>query len=90
MMVVWNRQEENNSMNQTTIKPFVELKDVSFSPYAVVAYGRSVVPQTMQTPEYPTLTIWLRDTKEPITAIYETEEERNNEYAIIKEAVNSL
>jgi hypothetical protein len=75
---------------QTTIQPFVDLKDLSFNPYAVVAYGKGIIPQTMQTPEMPTLTVWLRDVPQPLIITYATEQERDAEFEAIKTAVNSL
>ena len=73
-----------------TIQGFVHLKDVSFTPYAVVAYSKSIIPQTIQTPQYPALTIWLKDVPQPIIAAYETEQERDAEFAMITQAVASF
>jgi hypothetical protein len=72
------------------IQGFVHLKDVSLTPYAVVAYSKTIIPQTIQTPEYPALTIWLRDVPQAIIAVYETEEERDKDAITLTKAVASI
>lgn len=69
---------------------FVELKDVSFDPRFVLAYGKMTIPQTMQTPEMYGITVWVADIREPIVITYEDEEERNTQVGLIKTAVEAL
>ncbi len=56
---------------------FIKLKDVTIRAESVVAYGEMKIPQTLQTPEFFALSVWLKDGKEPIVATYESEEERD-------------
>jgi hypothetical protein len=74
----------------TVMKPFCHLKDVSFSAYDIVAYARSIVPATLQTPLYYGLSIRLQNVFEPITVTYNTEAERDAEYEVITKAVLEL
>lgn len=75
---------------ETKIQKFIELKDVSFTPYAVIAYGKTVIPATMQTPDFPAISIWLRDLKEPLLITYSDAEERDAEFQIVRDAVSAL
>jgi hypothetical protein len=74
----------------TIIKPFIKLKDFSCSPYALVAYGRVPIPATMQTPPYYAISLFLKDVHEPVLITYETQEERDTDYAIVEKSVDEL
>jgi hypothetical protein len=69
---------------------FVELKDVTIDARSIVAYGKVTIPQTMQTLEMYALTIWLADVREPISATYTEEKERDEQFQLIKTTINSL
>ena len=77
-------------MSQQEHVGFVHLKDLSFTPYSVIAYSKTVIPQTMQTPQYPALTVWLRDVPQPVLIGYNTEEERDAEFVIITQAIAQI
>lgn len=67
---------------------FIELKDVSFAPTDLVAYGKITIPPTMQTPQMYALSIYLRGFNQPLIVTYEELEARDEEYGIIKQAVS--
>jgi len=69
---------------------FVELKDVTIDARSIVAYGKVTIPQTMQTLEMYALTVWLADVREPISATYTEEKERDEQLQLIKTTINSL
>jgi len=56
---------------------FIKLKDVTIRADAILAYGEMKIPQTLQTPEFFALSVWLKDNREPIVATYESEKERD-------------
>lgn len=65
------------------IRPFVHLKDLSFEPESVYAYGKMTIPSTLKTPNYYAIALWFYEGKEPLTVTYETEEERDSELDIV-------
>jgi hypothetical protein len=69
---------------------FVELKDVAVDTRAIVAFGKLIIPATLQTPEAYALTVWLADVPEPITATYGELKERDEQYDLIKKATFTL
>jgi hypothetical protein len=69
---------------------FVYLKEVSFDLAHLVAFSATSIPETMRTPEYPTLTLWLHGFTQPVVAVYETEEERMEAINFIKESLESI
>lgn len=69
---------------------FVELKDVSVDIRSIVAFGKITIPATLQTPEAYALTVWLADVREPITATYNEQKERDEQYDLIKKATFTL
>ncbi len=75
-------------MHPEPFEAFVDLKDVSLSPYAVVAYGKLTVPATMQSPAYPAITLWLRDVREPIMITYISEEQRDEDIQKLRAAID--
>lgn len=69
-------------------KSFVILKDFECAADQIVAHGKSMIPQTLQSPEYPTISIWFSSLKEPITLVYETEEEREQDLTKLRAAID--
>ena len=65
---------------------FIKLKDVTIRSESIVAFGEMKIPQTMQTPEFFAISVWLAEGKEPIVATYESEEERDADFEIINVA----
>lgn len=70
--------------------PFIQLKDVSFDPRAVLAYGKMTIPQTLQTPEMFGISIWISDIREAIVITYEDVEERDAQFVLIKKGIEAL
>ena len=69
---------------------FIKLKDVTVRIGSVVAYGGMKIPQTMQTPEFSAISIWLAEGKEPIVATYELESERDADLVLLDNAFGLL
>lgn len=69
---------------------FVELKDVAVDTRSIIAFGKLIIPATLQTPEAFALTIWLVDVAEPITATYGEAKERDEQYELVKKATFAL
>lgn len=69
---------------------FLKLKDVTVRLNSIVAYGGMKIPQTMQTPEFSAISIWLAEGKEPIVATYELETERDTDLAALDNAFGLL
>lgn len=69
---------------------FVELKDVAVDTRAIVAFGKLIIPATLQTPEAYALTVWLADVPEPITATYSELKERDEQYELVKKSTSAL
>lgn len=65
----------------------VDLKDISLKGGNVLGVAKMLIPSTNHTPEYYGITIWLEDTKEPIIATYEDEEERDIEFDKVRNAM---
>jgi hypothetical protein len=69
---------------------FINLKDVSVKPCAIVAYGKMTLPETLQTPQFYAISLWLKDVKEPIVVTYVDVAERDAELDLIDEALKKL
>ena len=59
---------------------FITVKDAAFKKDLIAAFGKYVIPATMQTPEYFAISFWLTHVKEPIIVTYVSEDERNQAY----------
>ncbi len=66
---------------------FLVLKDFECAPDEIVAHALSVVPRSLNTPEYPTISIWLRNVREPITILYDDEESREKDLVLLRKAI---
>jgi hypothetical protein len=69
---------------------FIKLNDIEVDPYAVIAYGVAVLPETRQSEEYYVLTLWLRDVKEPVMITYDSVLKRDNDLETVRERINAL
>ncbi len=67
----------------------IDLKDLIFDRFDMVAFGKMTIPQTMQTPEMYALSIYLRGFTQPLIVTYEDVKERDKEYDVIKTAINA-
>lgn len=75
-------------MKTQVTKSFVVLKDFECAADQIVAHGKSTIPQTLQSPEYPTISIWFSSLKDPITLVYEKEEEREQDLIKLRAAID--
>lgn len=64
----------------------IELKFATVIANEVVAVAKLNQPATLQTPEVPYIQIQMRNTQ-PLLIPYDSEEERDAEYDIVKEAM---
>lgn len=65
----------------------VELKEITIRLDDVNAYGKLLIPHTLQTPTYYAIAVWFKGVPEPITITYSSEDERDNDLAIIREGM---
>jgi hypothetical protein len=75
------RIEETMGVNS----PFLKLKDVYIRPINILAFGRMSIPKTAHTEEIHGIGIWFENLREPITTTYDTEEERDEDFALLEE-----
>lgn len=66
----------------------IELKFATVVSHEVVAVAKLTQPATLQTPEVPYIQIQLRNTQ-PLLIPYDSEEERDSEYDIVKESMKT-
>jgi len=64
----------------------IDLKYATVVSNDVVAVSKLTQPATLQTPEVPYIQIQLRATQ-PLLIPYDTEEDRDEEYNIVKDAI---
>lgn len=63
---------------------FIELKDLRIEANQIYAFSKGVIPETLRTPTFYTISIWCMGiNKDPITITYASEEERDAEYDIL-------
>lgn len=66
----------------------IELKFVTVVSHEVVAVAKLTQPATLQTPDVPYIQIQLRNSQ-PLLVPYDSEEERDSEYDVVKEAMKT-
>lgn len=67
----------------------VELKEITIRLDEVNAFGKLLIPNTLQTPTYYAIAVWFKGVTEPITITYSSEEERDNDLAILREGIHA-
>ena len=70
--------------------PVIRLKEISFMYPNLIAWGKGTIPQTMQTKEFPTLTLWLTHVSEPIMITYDSVAERDKEFDVVESVVGFI
>jgi hypothetical protein len=69
------------------MKKLVALKDLTIDTAAVVAVGRFIIPATLQTVKMYGISIYAMNVQEPLVITYDTEDERNAEYATLVDSL---
>ena len=69
------------------MKKLVALKDLTVDTVVVVAVGRFIIPATLQTEKMYGLSIYATNVQEPLVITYDTEDERNAEYAALVDSL---
>ena len=72
------------------VNKFISLKDVTIDAREIIAFGKITIPQTLQTPEAYSMSIWVADIKEPIVVTYEKLEERDEQFVLIQKIITEL
>lgn len=62
----------------------IHLKDSTFRLDKVTAITKGVLPETNYTPLYYTMCVYVEGSAQPIVHTYETEEERNENYTLVR------
>jgi len=66
------------------MRKFVQLKDVTVAVDSIVAFGQGVYEEE----KLYILSIWLEGVSNPIVSLYETAEERDNNYNLMIECID--
>lgn len=66
----------------------IELKFATVVSHEVVAVAKLTQPATLQTPDVPYIQIQLRNSQ-PLLIPYDSEEERDSEYDLVKESMKT-
>lgn len=67
---------------------YIHLKDSTIKIDKVVALTKTVLPATMQTPEYYVLVVYIEGVEQPLVHTYETVEERDEVLAEFREILD--
>jgi len=63
----------------------IVLKGLTFRACLLDGYGTSSIPETMHTAAIPVITLFLRGYPNPISLVYEDEEQRGADLALLNE-----
>lgn len=66
----------------------IVMKDIIFNLNNLVAYAKITIPETMQTPVYYAISLFLSNVHDPIMLTYNTIEERDKEYSHITTTIS--
>lgn len=66
---------------------FIVLKDSTIRVSEIVAVTKSTILATLNTPEYYAMNVYLKNIPQPIVHVYTDEEERQETYTLVLQAL---
>ena len=67
---------------------YLHLKESTIKLSEVIAITQTVIPATMHTSEYYAMAVYLKGISQPLVHTYETEEERNEIFEEVRDALD--